>query len=201
MQLDLRRLAPYIAGISAFFVVFNLFYTTTPYPFAVVTAEDITKFAPNAYVASGDEPERIVATSSMWRGYKVMEYWYYWPYDGHVKKDDWEPIIVLVDGDSIKAVAHRIHYNWRVSYAFPTEDGKPVVSFMYLWHTPMLKVESGYRKVTIIPEIGEPPEDVNYNEVFGYGLLPTESALTAALTYGFAAAVITTVVFRNLFRV
>jgi len=196
----MNRAVRALASVAVFLLIFNVFYTVAPLPFRIVSIEDVERFAPKAYCAPDDRPDRLLAAAKVWKGYTVIEYWYHWPYDGYERRDDWEPVLLLIDGDEVKAVAHRIHYNWRVAYSFPTEDGLPVVTFLYLWHTPMLKEPGeGYVSAGVSPVLGNPPEDIDVGEVFGYGLLPTESAIAAATLYGLLAAGVTYFVTGRIF--
>ena len=184
-----RDIISALSGIIAFFLVFNLFYTVMPYPFMISTVEDVYNFQPKAYTHPADEPDKLIAKANSWRGYKVIEYWYHWPYDGHELRDDWEPVIILIDGDDVKVVAHRIHYNWRLAFTFPKDGVKPVVTFAALWHTPYLKdPPEDWVEVGIKPVIGEPPENVDYDELFGVGVYPSQSAIAAAVIYATLAA-------------
>jgi len=177
-------------SVLSFLFIFNLFYTVAPYPIQIASLEDVQKFAPKGYVHPADQPDKIVVWFDTWKGYKVIEYWYHWNYDGHEIKDDWEPVILLIDGNVTKAVAVRMHYMWRVAYTFPEEDGKLVVSFATLWHTPYLKYPNpDWSEVKVNPVLSQPPEDIDYTKVFGLGFSPTESALASALIFGFIGAV------------
>ncbi|RLI84681.1 hypothetical protein DRP07_00220 [Archaeoglobales archaeon] len=187
---------PLILSIISFILVFDLFYTLTPYPIKI-TADDVTIFSPSCYAASGDEPHKLVAKLSYWNGYEVIEYWYYWPYDGNQPVDDWEPVILLIKNNTVEAVAVRIHYNWRVSYSFPLEGVKPIVSFSQLYHTPLLTKLEGYERVLIYPTSGPIPEDVNYWWVFGLSL-PVYSAITNALFYGLISAAVVFLISRKI---
>ena len=179
-------LPPLLASL-AFLAVFNLFYTIAPYPISIVSIDDVYKFAPSGYTKLDDGPEKIVSKLSTWRGYEVIEYWYYWPYDGYEKKDDWEPVVLVIK-DNVKAVAVRIHYSWRVSFVFPQDGLKPVVTFNHLWHTPFLKEPPpDWEEVKIKPVIGIPPEKLDYDSIFGFGFLPTQSAIVSAMIFGCVA--------------
>ena len=184
-----RDILPGIIAIVVFLLVFNAFYIVAPVPFEIAKIDEVYHFAPKGYVHSADRPDKVIAWPSAWKGYKVVEYWYHWPYDGYEAKDDWEPVILLIDQSSVKAVAVRVHYAWRVAYAFPKEGDKPVVSFLALWHTPLLREPSDgvWVEVDKKPVVEKPPEDVDYAKVFGIAFSPTESALASAFTFGILA--------------
>ncbi len=188
------------ASVLTFLIIFNLFYTVTPYPIQIASLEEVRRFTPKGYVHPVDQPDKLIAWIGGWKGYKVIEYWYHWNYDGHEIKDDWEPVILLIDGNLTRAVAVRMHYTWRVAYIFPEEDGRPVVSFATLWHTPYLKYsDPDWVEVNVNPVLSQPPEDVDYTKVFGWGFSPTESALASALIFGVMGAVFMFFLVKNIF--
>jgi len=192
-------LVPAVAAILTLLVVFNIFYSIVPSPITIVSIDEVLHFAPKAYVHPYEQPDEIVATEKSWRGYKVIEYWYKWSYDGPEARDDWEPVILLIDGDHVKAVISRIHYSWRISYTFPMDGDRPIVTFLYGYHTPALRPPlSDWVEVTTPITLGSPPESVNYDEVFGWSILPTESALASAMVLSILAASVIYILVREL---
>lgn len=176
---------PLIAGIVSAVFVFNLFYAYAPTPFVV---QDVYTFAPKAYVYPDDQPQRIVANSEAFGNYRVVSYFYCWDYDAFIPKTDCEPVLLLISGNDVIAVSSRVHYQWRVLYVFPEEVGKPVVSFLYGWHTPLFREPSDEMVEVRTPiVVDELPEDIDYQKVFGFSPNPQESALAAAIIYGFLA--------------
>ena len=180
-----------IFSIASFIVVFNFFYSIVPPPIGVATTY-ITKFSPSTYIYAGDEYDMLIGKISEWDGYIVLEYWYHWPYDGPEKRDDWEPVVLLVSGGEVKAVASRAHYNWRVLYVFPVENEKPKVVFLKEWHTPLFLeyLPENYYKLSRGVVIRDPPEILDYGAIFGAYPDPTKSALASALIYGSIIAVV-----------
>lgn len=188
-----------LISIITFFFVFNTFYSISPTPITIVTMEDVNTFAPKAYVHPYEQPVKILANEKSWRGYKVIEYWYMWNYDGPDVRPDWEPVILLIDGGHVKAVISRIHYSWRVLYEFPTDGVKPIVTFLYGYHTPTFRPPlSDWVEVTTPVLIGTPPENINYDEVLGWSILPTESAIASAVVLGIASASIVYIIAREI---
>ena len=181
---------PLVLSIVTFLLVFNFFYSLAPV-FIPFTIEDVYKYAPNGYVYPSDKPDKIVAHYTTYNNLRVFEYWYHWSYDGYEKRDDWEPVVVYVNDDTVHAVAFRIHYNWRVIYSPPVEDGTHVrITFGYLWHTPtIVQPPKGYVKVDLKPVIGQPPETLDHDKIIGIPS-PFESAFVSAVTYATISAVV-----------
>lgn len=190
-----------IPSVIAFIVVFNFFYSLVAfYPFTVA---DVENFIPRGYVKEDDVPKKILVHGEMLRDLKVIEFWYYWDYDGWKKKDDYEPVIVYVKGERVYALATRIHYNWKVTFNPLIADGNHVlITFLYRWHTPLnVPPPSDYVLIENVPvEItNTPPEELNHEMIIGIPS-PLESAFTSALLYGSLSAVVVYVISYFLLR-
>jgi len=186
----IKQYSPLLASVLAFILVFNFFYNVLlPPPFTVASIE---QFTPKAYVAPDDQPIKIIVKPTYHGSLRVFEFWYLWPYDGWVKKEDWEPVIVYVKDDHVYAVAFRIHYNWRVSFDPPIVNGTHVrIAFAYRYHTPLLTPPPhGWVEVKTKPEVGQPPEKIDHNMIIGIPN-PLDNAFTAGLIYGLISAVVT----------
>ena len=191
---DLASLA--IACIVAF-LTFNFFYTVTITPFGV------NLHTPLSYCAPDDKPIKLIVQAKENNGLIAYEFWYEWPYDGWYKRVDWEPVIVYVKGDSVYAVAVRTHYNWRVDFHPPVKDGRPIITFAYRWHTPLLKSPpKGYVVVNLTPVFSKPPEDVDPSSIIGIPT-PFSNAFASAILYATIAFTIaflsTDLIFRKIF--
>ena len=172
-----------ITSITIFFLFFVHYYTVPPV-ITVLSSEDILKFVPEAYAHPSDMPEKIVFAVKHVRGYTAIEFWYYWPYDGVIKKDDWEPVIVYTDGEHVLAVAHREHYVWRVNYNPLVNNTHVVVMFQYGFHTPYIQQPfPGWERIRLPIMYEVPPKDVDVSKIVGWELSPTKSALYAAVMY------------------
>lgn len=166
--MDNRTLAPLVISIITFVFVFNMFYSVFAPPPLMIA--NVQMYTPKGYVAPNDQPEKVIVHVTRFSDLVVYEFWYYWPYDGNVKKDDWEPVVVYVKGDgSVYAVASRIHYVWRVNYNPIIADGTHiVVTFRYAWHNPLfVEPPKGYVEVSKEPVLGTPPEELDHASILG----------------------------------
>ena len=177
-----------LLSVITFIFTFNLFYSFAPIivPFDLELAY---KFLPEAYARSDDQPTKIVVKITTYQDLLVLEYWYYWPYDGFEERDDWEPVVVYVKDDKVVATAFRIHYSWRVILNPPTSENTHVkITFNYLWHTPLIiEPPPGWTKINIKPEIDKPPEELNHALIIGV-IYPQVSAFASALLYASLAS-------------
>ncbi len=172
-----------IISLSIGAVLFSYFYSA-PAIVGILTAEDILGFIPDAYAYKSDMPSKLVFETDYFDGYRVITYWYYWPYDGTKKVDDWEPVVVYTKDGDVVAVATRVHYVWRVDYNPPLNGTHPVVTFGYLYHTPLLQEPvSGWEKVNLPLSYEAPPEDIDPKSIVSLTPDPTQSALYAAIMY------------------
>lgn len=189
-----RDVVPILAGITAFLFIFNVFYTVAPYPIAPFEAagmEEIRELAPRGYAYPGDMPENVSASTDSWKGYKVINYWYCWGYDGYnYNMTDCEPVILLIEEGEVKSVAVRAHYNWRVIEDFPEEDGRVMINFLFRWHTPQFRPPAQGKEVIEEPIKFGSVEDFNYYNIFGWTFDPVGNAFTNAVLYGLVGAFI-----------
>jgi len=159
------RYAALWAAVFALVMLFMLGYL--PIPLAVPSwAADAYK--PVAYTAPGDGFDAVVASPRWCGGSLVIVYWFHWGYDGYEQRDDWEPVLVAVDGGSVR-VAARVHWRWRFAGQPVFENGThPVVVFGYLWHTPLFTYPpTGYVRVGYEPVVAPDPQPVDPCAVVG----------------------------------
>ena len=194
-DIDVKRtLIPLFLSFFTFLVVFNTFYSVF-YVVVPLSVEDVNRFTPEAYVRFDDQPDSVIAHLTQYGRLKVIEYWYHWNYDGFEERDDYEPVVVYVLDDEVYAVASRIHYQWSVDYNPPVVNRTHVlVSFAYLWHTPMFinPLSPDWVKVNVSPVIGDPPEDLNHFDIISkYSVFP---AVVFGLFAGFIVYLISLVI-------
>jgi len=182
------------ASIVVFVFVFNIFYGVLFNP--PFTIYDISEHLPESYAKPDDMPDKLVVKTGRYQGMDVYEFWYHWNYDGAEQKDDWEPVVVFVDGDKIVAASARWHYNWRTIFTPPSNGTHVYITMLYRYHTPMFKTpEEGYERITLMPEFGQTPEDIDYSDLIEI-ISPMRHSIVAALLYASISAVITFFVVR-----
>lgn len=170
-----KKFIPILLATVVAYMTFNFFYTVTYTPFYLPT--------PLAYCAPNDKPTGLIVHAERSGDLIAYEFWYKWPYDGFYHRTDWEPVIVYLKSGKLYAVAVRAHYNWRVDKHPPEEDGRPIITFAYLWHTPLLKLPPpDYVKVNLTPVVANPPEDIDPFEIIKIPS-PFNNAFIAALIY------------------
>lgn len=163
----------YYVAIIVFIVTFALVHGYLNGWLAMPLAVDANAIAlmymPTVYTIHDDIFDKcIYEVEYIGRNIIAVEYWYHWGYNGFEKRDDWEPIIVYIDGAGITAVAHRVHYQWRIKTTGIILDGdKPVIVFAPLWHTPANTYPpAGYTRVDYTCTRETPPEDIDPSEIY-----------------------------------
>ena len=145
--LNKRFIYANLIAIAVAVVVFNTFYSVLPIYLmkgGVIDYKYVVNHEPIGYTFPSDKPDKIIAYPEYIGSNIVIEYWYHWKYDGWYHRDDWEPVILLIHDNKTVAVASRMHYMWRVMKSFDYVNGKGingrvVVYFDYLWHTPLYR--------------------------------------------------------------
>ena len=66
----------------------------------------------------------------------VVIYWFHWPYDGPIRRDDYEPVAVIRGGVKLAA---RPHYRLVWTDDVYMRGGLPTVVFLTDWHSPTIK--------------------------------------------------------------
>jgi len=190
--MKLKDLIPIFLSFLSFLLVFNFFHTVVP-TFIPFTVEDVYRYSPDAYSRFDDKPDRIIVKISQVGDVIAIEYWYHWGYDGFEKRDDYEPVIVYVKDGEVYAVAVRIHYQWRVNFN-PTLNGShAVITFAYLWHTPLfMNPPEGWVKIDDRFEFGKAPEVIDHLEIVG------RYSINSAVLFGIIAGISTYLISREI---
>jgi len=66
----------------------------------------------------------------------VVIYWFHWPYDNLMRRDDYEPVAIIRGGVKLAA---RPHYRLVWTDEVYMREGLPVVLFLTSWHSPTIK--------------------------------------------------------------
>ena len=164
---------PILVFIATFILVHGFLTGWLPIPLVVDLDVIAREYMPIAYTYVNDSFDECIYDVSVIRGATgtivAVEYWFHWGYDGFEIRDDWEPVIVYVK-DGATAVAHRVHYQWRIKTTSIILEGKrPIIVFAPLWHTPLNTYPAeGYIKVEYTCVKATPPEDIDPSQIY-YG--------------------------------
>ena len=60
--------------------------------------------------------------------------WYHWPLDDYIRRDDFEPVILIVHDGRIVDIGIRPHNRYKHSRRFTQKDGRPIIVFRTAWH-------------------------------------------------------------------
>ena len=165
---------PVLVFIATFILVHGFLTGWLPIPLVVDLDVIAMEYQPIAYTYVDDLFDQCMYEVSVIRGLNgtiiAVEYWYHWGYDGFEERDDWEPVIIYVNDGVVTAVAHRVHYQWRIkTTGIILEDNRPVIVFAPLWHTPLNTYPAeGYVKANYTCVKGVTPEDIDPSEIY-YG--------------------------------
>lgn len=164
---------PLLVFTATFILVHGFLTGWLPIPLVVDLDVIARENQPVAYTYTNDSFDQCIYEVSIIHGLFgniiAIEYWYHWSYDGFEERDDWEPVIVYVK-DGATAVAHRVHYQWRIkTTGIILEGNRPVIVFAPLWHTPLNTYPTeGYVKASYVCVKGVPPEDIDPSQIY-YG--------------------------------
>ena len=81
------------------------------------------------------EAENLVEVVEELASGDVVIYWFHWPYDGLIRRDDYEPVAVVRGGVKLAA---RPHYRLTWTDDVYMRGGVPVVVFLTMWHEPVI---------------------------------------------------------------
>jgi len=191
--MDVRFLIPPVV----FLLVFNFFWGGFFLPLDYSKIPDRT---PITYGYLTDLPDFYTCKVDRKGGYSAYVFWWYWP--DH-RKPDWEPVIVIYEGDRIHSFHTRIHWVWRSKFTnILAEDNKAIVSLVPETHTPLNTRPLGDMNridqlIKLNMAVDPPPEaDLpSWDEVWSMAMLselPSQS-LENGIRYGVIAALITAI--------
>lgn len=167
----MKLYTPILVFIATFILVHGYLNGWIAIPLAVDANKVALTYMPTVYTLTDDQFDKcIYEVEYIGRNIIAVEYWYHWGYDGFEHVDDWEPVVVYINDGRIIAIAHRVHYQWRIKTAGIILDGvRPVIVFAPLWHTPANTYPpTEYTRVDYTCTRSTPPEDIDPSEIY-YG--------------------------------
>jgi len=187
----------YLAPPAVFLLVFNFFWGGLLLP---IDTSKIPIRTPITYGYLTDLPDFYTCRVDHKAGYSAYVFWWHWP--DH-RKPDWEPCIVIYEGERIHSFHTRVHWEWRSKFFnILAEDNKVIVSLTPGTHTPFNARPLGnMNRIDQLIQLDmskEPPveaEPPTWDEVWALGNLgglPSQ-ALENGIRYGMIAALITAI--------
>ena len=129
-------------------------------------------------IVCGCPPERVAVEVRVDGPFQYFTYWYYWSYDlyrtDHV---DWEPVTLVFKDNIFERVDFRIHDKLVTCHPF-MENGKIVVYFYNVGHTPIIKVRDRKQDISISLET---KQDLTRDMWFNYCYSQAETAKWKAI--------------------